>query len=108
MKSQIMNGAAGDQHDVEIVNIRVPSVIHAYSMCRVFSLLICVQIQYRTGCFEKCFKRPPVTWRHEWQDSVYTHSMITFPTKIRFAQTESEAGGRVERDDRVVGVDHRR
>ncbi|CNI66821.1 Uncharacterised protein [Mycobacterium tuberculosis] len=50
--------------------ISVPSVTHAYSLCRVFSRLTWVQIQYRTGCLEKCLSRPPVTWRHEWQDSV--------------------------------------
>ncbi|SHS91794.1 Uncharacterised protein [Mycobacteroides abscessus subsp. abscessus] len=52
------------------VRIRVPSVIQANSMCLVFSLLTWVQIQYRTGCLEKCLSRPPVTCRQEWQDSV--------------------------------------
>ena len=52
------------------VSISVPRVVHASCMCLAFSLEICVQTQYRTGCLEKFFSRPPVMCRHEWHDSV--------------------------------------
>jgi len=46
------------------------SVIHAHIMCRALSALENVHSRYRTGCFEKCRSRPPITCRHEWHPSV--------------------------------------
>src|SRR5215470_18103223 len=64
-------------------SISVPSVIQASCMCRTFIREICVQIQYLTGCLEKCLSRPPVMCRQEWHDSVYAQSKTTLARRIR-------------------------
>src|SRR3954466_9639558 len=64
------------------VSARVPSVIHANIMWRVFSFDTKVQNLYRTGCWEKCLSRPPAMCRQEWQDSVYAQSITTLPTRM--------------------------
>ena len=64
------------------VSISVPSVVQASCMCRAFSHETLVQAQYRTGCLEKFFSRPPVMCRQEWQDSEYAHSRTTLTSMM--------------------------
>src|ERR1044072_4179720 len=58
------------------------SEAHASCMCRLLSFEICVHVQYRTGCLEKCLRRPPAMWRQEWHDSVYAARRLTLTSRM--------------------------
>src|SRR5215469_6195961 len=62
------------------VNSTQNSDTQANCMCLTLSFDTWVHIQYRTGCLEKCLSRPPVTCRHAWHDSEYSHSKAAFTT----------------------------
>src|SRR3981189_1073587 len=101
-----MNGAAGHQHDVEVgqhqgaeCDPRVQHVprVQLADLCpdpvphRMFREVL----QATAGDVAARMAGQRV---HPQHDYVHNQNQV--------AQTESEAGGRVERDDRVVGVDH--